>query len=411
MAKRNARAAQLTALVLMLQALPVTAGLPEGLDALKRNDYATAAKELRPLAETGDAEAQYRVGMMYEFGKGFPKNMTQAISWLRKAGNQGHTAAEVELGVIYMSGDGVAKDDAQAVDWFSKAAAQGSATAQYDLGMMYAKGAGVKPDNARAVEWLRKSADQGFALAQFEIGVAYENGEGVEKDPVLAYAAYAIAARGGNAEWARYRDDIAKTLTPTQGREAQALVASWRPGSPMPIRVASTATSTPTGNPVTAEKCSATGSMEGEKFSATHCAVAWLPDERSVAIWFNEQPISSAEVDAFQTSAYAGAEKEGRQRTLLQIGFCPGGGAAKAAPGFVKTLDFNSNHAKSPLAGVQWSLEAPKDFRVDALSGELKPGGMLAGHITGSHAKTVFTIDFAVLLPTKTAAAGMTCRQ
>jgi len=45
------------------------AGLDEGLDALRRDDFATAAKELRPLAERGNAEAQYRIGLMYEFGK------------------------------------------------------------------------------------------------------------------------------------------------------------------------------------------------------------------------------------------------------------------------------------------------------------------------------------------------------
>ena len=285
MAKRISCIVQLAILASMLHAFPVTAGLGEGLDALKRNDYATAAKELRPLADRGDAEAQYRVGLMYEFGKGFPKDATQAVSWLRKAANQGHAAAQVELGVIYMSGEGVAKDDAQAVSWFRKAAELGSATAQYDLGMMYAKGAGVKVDNTQAVEWLRKSADQGFALAQFDLGVAYENGEGVAKDPVLAYAAYAIAARSGHAESAQYRDDIAKTLTPTQRREAQALVANWQPGSPMPMHGASSSASAGAATPAVADKCSATGSMEGEKFSATHCAVAWFPDERIVAIW------------------------------------------------------------------------------------------------------------------------------
>jgi TPR repeat protein len=50
------------------------AGPTEGLDALRNYDYATAAKELRPLAERGDAEAQYRVGLMYEFGKGHPQD-------------------------------------------------------------------------------------------------------------------------------------------------------------------------------------------------------------------------------------------------------------------------------------------------------------------------------------------------
>ena len=50
------------------------AGLKEGYEALARKDYVTAANEYRPLAERGNAEAQYRIGRMYEFGKGYPKD-------------------------------------------------------------------------------------------------------------------------------------------------------------------------------------------------------------------------------------------------------------------------------------------------------------------------------------------------
>jgi TPR repeat protein len=67
-----------------------SAGLNEGLDALRRGDYAAAAKELRPLAERGDAEAQYRIGRMYEFGAGYTQDKAQGIAWLTKAANQGH---------------------------------------------------------------------------------------------------------------------------------------------------------------------------------------------------------------------------------------------------------------------------------------------------------------------------------
>ena len=70
------------------------AGLDEGLDALRRNDFAAAAKELRPLAERGDAEAQYRIGLMYEFGKGYPQDKAQGIVWFRKAAGHNHAAAQ-----------------------------------------------------------------------------------------------------------------------------------------------------------------------------------------------------------------------------------------------------------------------------------------------------------------------------
>lgn len=61
-----------------------TAGLDEGLAALAKRDYAAAA-ELLPLAGRGNAEAQYRIGRMYEYGAGVPANKPQGIGWYRKA--------------------------------------------------------------------------------------------------------------------------------------------------------------------------------------------------------------------------------------------------------------------------------------------------------------------------------------
>src|ERR1700756_3738649 len=86
------------------------------------NAAVAGIKEYRPLAERGNAEAQYRIGRMYEFGKGYPKDQAQGIAWIRKAAAQNHADAQQELGVIYATGDGVKQDDVQAVEWFRKAA-------------------------------------------------------------------------------------------------------------------------------------------------------------------------------------------------------------------------------------------------------------------------------------------------
>ena len=44
----------------------VRADLQAGLDAYYDEDFTTAVNELRPLAEGGDAVAQYRLGLMLE---------------------------------------------------------------------------------------------------------------------------------------------------------------------------------------------------------------------------------------------------------------------------------------------------------------------------------------------------------
>ena len=387
------------------------AGLQEGLDALRKGDYAAAAKELRPLAERGDTEAQYRLGLMYEFGKGFKVDKPQAMVWLGKSAEHGNPSAQTELGVIYATGDGVPQDNVKSVAWFRKAASQGNATAQYNLGLMYAKGSGVRNDDAQAIAWFRKAAEQGELNAQFKLGVAYENGEGVPKDDVLAYANYAIAARNGYKEAAQYRDDIAAKLDPAQIREGKALAAAWDLGKPMPASTAASGSSV-AGAATAArapDKCSATGSMEGEKFAATHCAISLYGDQHSVAIWFNEDPISPEESQGFQLSSYVDGAKAGKQRTLVQIMFCPGGGSVTPSAAAVKSIDLNTNHARSPLAGIQWVVESPKDFKVEKMAGEVKPGGRLTGKIVGNRSKTAWNLEFDVTLPAKDAAAGMSC--
>ena len=45
-------------------------GLLEGFNAYEGGDYATALREWKPLAEQGDASAQYSLGVMYKKGQG-----------------------------------------------------------------------------------------------------------------------------------------------------------------------------------------------------------------------------------------------------------------------------------------------------------------------------------------------------
>jgi len=65
--------------------------------------YLEAAKQLRPLADGGNAEAQYMAGLLFLEGKGVNKNKAQAEKYLRLAALQGHEKAVSELCTkIYM---------------------------------------------------------------------------------------------------------------------------------------------------------------------------------------------------------------------------------------------------------------------------------------------------------------------
>ena len=133
----------------------------KGLDAYEKGDYATALKEWTPLAEGGDAVAQYNLGLMYRNGQGVPQDDKTAVKWYTLSAEQGDAFAQVNLGIMYDLGQGVPQDDKTAVKWYTLAAEQGDSDAQVNLGFMYAYGEGVIEDIVYAHMWANISASNG----------------------------------------------------------------------------------------------------------------------------------------------------------------------------------------------------------------------------------------------------------
>ncbi len=193
-----------TAVLLFAAALSTAAmaGVEEGLAAYDKDDYATAFKELKPLAEKGNAVAQSKLGSMFASGNGVKKDFSEAAKWWRKAAKQGDAAAQINIGVMYESGDGVKQDYAEAMKWYQMVAKQEAAKfqaeAQGRLGVLYVKGLGVKQDFAEAMMWLQKSANQGNSEAQCNLGLMYLNGMGTTVDLAKAGDWLNRAATAGN---------------------------------------------------------------------------------------------------------------------------------------------------------------------------------------------------------------------
>jgi hypothetical protein len=78
-----------------------------------------------------------------------------------KLAEQGEPDAEWQLGILYHDGDGVPKDDALAVQWFERAAEQGYVPAQSTLGAYYWAGRGVPQDFSKAYFWSQLALAQG----------------------------------------------------------------------------------------------------------------------------------------------------------------------------------------------------------------------------------------------------------
>ncbi len=97
----------------------------KGVAAYESGDFATALGEFRPLAEQGDADAQYNLGVMYEKGRGVPQDDKIALKWFTLSAEQGYARAQNNLGVMYYNGEGVIKDNVYAHMWGNIAASNG----------------------------------------------------------------------------------------------------------------------------------------------------------------------------------------------------------------------------------------------------------------------------------------------
>jgi uncharacterized protein len=208
------------------------AGPLEDADAaFNRGDYDTAMRLYRPLAESGNADAQWALGILYRGGGRSEPNYVEALKWFKLAANQGHIQAQLHLGEIYQVGlFGVSEDKAEAAKWYRLAALQGDARAQNILGGMYY----LRRDYAEASEWFRKAADQGDAAAQSWLGGMYYEGRGVLQNYVQAHMWLNLAAT--NSHSAKERNLairnlalITSKMTSAQIAEAQKLASEWKP--------------------------------------------------------------------------------------------------------------------------------------------------------------------------------------
>jgi len=164
--------------------------------------YADAFRLLNGIRKTDrlDARGHYYLALMYVFGRGVEKNVSEAIAWYRRAADQGYAPAQNNLAGLYARGLGVKKDDKKAVALYQKAAAQGLMVAQSSLGYFYEHGFGVARNYAQAARWYHAAAEQGNPIAQHNLAYMYEQGRGVTQDIPAAIRWYRQAAAQGVEE-------------------------------------------------------------------------------------------------------------------------------------------------------------------------------------------------------------------
>jgi uncharacterized protein len=99
------------------------AGMDEGIEAYTTGDYGKAIVEFQALADQGNVDAQYFLGLLYHNGFGVKPDQVEAVKWFQKAAQQGDARSQYYAGIIYSTGKGVAKDLPMADMWLTLSAA------------------------------------------------------------------------------------------------------------------------------------------------------------------------------------------------------------------------------------------------------------------------------------------------
>jgi TPR repeat protein len=89
--------AGLVATILLSGAAAVAGPWEDGMVAYNRGDYVPAIKLIRPLAQAGNAKAQYVMGVMYRKGEGVARSSAKAFMWFSLAAKKGDTQAKAHL--------------------------------------------------------------------------------------------------------------------------------------------------------------------------------------------------------------------------------------------------------------------------------------------------------------------------
>lgn len=182
------------ALIVMLLAAPAwAADFAQGERLYDAGQWREASAELAPLAEQGEARAQFLLGaMLLDGGNGVGKDRSRALALLARAAEQQHPGAIFELYLAHQL--------PESLRWAERLAAQGNRLQGHN----------------------RNQA----ALCAEVLGLEHVRGLAVPQDAVTGRAWLGIAVDLGRSETKSIVAELDKSLSPDERARAQALATT-----------------------------------------------------------------------------------------------------------------------------------------------------------------------------------------
>lgn len=187
------------------------------------------AARLREAAAMGNADAQFVIATRYLNGEqGTPQDDATAAYWYGRAAAQGLAPAQYRLGTLYERGKGVARDLKAALSWYERAASLGNVKAMHNAAVLAASKEGQEPDYAKAYKWFSLGAAHGLKDSQFNLAVLLERGLGTQANPAEALFWYSAAASQSDDDAARRASALGKVLGEGASAAARQRLKTWK---------------------------------------------------------------------------------------------------------------------------------------------------------------------------------------
>lgn len=167
-------------------------------------DWAKAIEMLQLSANQGNADAQWELGLMYEFANHLDADPARALGLYRSSADAGSPIGLYMLAHCYQHGIVVDEDHLISDSLYSQSVSQLLELVPDEdiyvlnfIGSAYYWGDGVAPDRQKAFDYYLTSAQLGNPETQYKVGLCYETGQGVALDLQQALSWYHTSAAQG----------------------------------------------------------------------------------------------------------------------------------------------------------------------------------------------------------------------
>ncbi|GEM_PF-3429311 len=168
------------------------------LNAEPMKAFSAYLSQIKALAEQGEAQAQFDLGLELLLAELIPQDRLSATDWFAKAAAQDHLKAINLLAYLYLSGELIPTDINKAVRLYARASALGDSEANFQLGQIYLNGEYQRQDSKLAFNYFTQAAEAGHADAYAELAHMYLTGQGTLVNEQKAFAMLEKSALAGS---------------------------------------------------------------------------------------------------------------------------------------------------------------------------------------------------------------------